>query len=196
MAHTPYAYSFDLYQPGETMDRAKLVAQVQADSALTQALADVVVDTTARTVTYYYAAALDQTQQDALDACVAAYNYETLASAKARCIGDCRTFRDAQLLSATVEHPTSSGKHWPCEEEHQHYIATLVTNDSGSTTLRTADGLQDHTFADTAAIAALLADIITDVQTEHAACATAEANIVAASDIAAAEAARDAYVEA
>jgi hypothetical protein len=191
---TPYAKSFDLYTAGETLDVWKLIAQVQADPALTQALCSVVIDATARTVTYNYAAALDQTQQDALDDCVAAYVYETLADAKARCIADCRTYRREQCEVATVEHPSSSGKYWSASPDFRRYLTMLVTDDVGAITLRTADGLTDHDFADTAAVAALLGVVAAAVNTEAGSCDTAIENICNATDVPAVEAARDAYV--
>lgn len=128
--------------------------------------------------------------------CVAALADESLADAQARCIGNCRTFCDVQNEAATVEHPGASTKFWATTKDFQQYVNMLVTNDAGATTLRTADGLQSHAFADTPALAALLTALCSGVCTEEASRDTAETNIVAAADIPAVEAARDVYTEA
>jgi hypothetical protein len=128
--------------------------------------------------------------------CHAANLDESLADAKARCIGDCWVYRCEQCEANTVEHPTSSGKQWPTSPDFRHYLTMLVTDDVGAITLRTADGLDEHAFADTAAVAALLAVVAAAVNTESGSCDTAISNICDATDVPAVEAARDAYTEA
>lgn len=189
-----YVKDFSAYPNGQQFDRAKLIAQVQADELLTQALHGVAIDTAAQTVTYTYAAALDSGEQAALDACVAAYEYEALADAKARFIADCMAHAATSCAAALVEHPGASGKYWPTTPAFRSELADLVVSDVGAIVLRTHDGLDSHSFADTAAVTALLADVCGSMCTENGSRDSAIAAIVAAVDIATAEAARDAYL--
>lgn len=129
--------------------------------------------------------------------CAAAMRDESLADAKARCIGDCRVAAVADVEASTVEHPGASGKYWSIGSKSQRIWAHLAAGKAGlsyAVVLATADGLDTHSFADAAAITACADAIAGAVAPKFVACDAALTSIAAAADIPAAELERDTYV--
>jgi hypothetical protein len=203
VAHVPYQYAYSAYPAGETLDRAKLIAQAQADATITTGLALVELDATSSTVTYHYVAALDQTQQDALDALVAAYEFQTLDECKAECAKACTDWRDYKMNvpedpthGILVEHPAASGKKWSIKAGDVvlwSALATVKDNAIWPMTRRTWDEKDSHEFSNEAAYETFYGLIRDAVLGEADACDTALANIHAATDKAGAQAAMAAY---
>jgi hypothetical protein len=204
MAHVAYTKGFSAYPSGETLDRQRLIDDAQAEAALTQALANVVIDDAAETVTYYYAAALDQTQQDALDAVVAAYQFETLAGVKARLVQSCIDWRDYKMNvpqdpvnGILIEYPASSGKKWSIKAGDVVLWSALATvKDNGIWPMRrrTWDEGDSYEFVNATDFEAFYALIRDAVLNESDACDAALDNVIEANDKANAESAAAVYL--
>lgn len=158
---------------------------------------------TAGEVRYRFVESLDVPQVAALDALVAGHADETLAEAQERCIGESKLWRDAKLEQPgeahgiLVEWPAASGKKWPVTFADRQAWGQLEQNKGAwayPMTRRTWNELDSHTFQNSAEVSQLHDDLRDAVMTEVDACDSALAVIVAAADIPAAEAARDAYL--
>jgi len=77
-----YSYSFGEFPAEETAEAKVLRRRVTDDEDISTELSLVVVDPDAEEVVYSFASELSQAEQDALDALVAAYEFETLDEMK------------------------------------------------------------------------------------------------------------------
>lgn len=139
------------------------------------------------------------------DGCRAAANeaaIETIDQAKARCIQECKDWRDLKMNTPvdqggmSIEYPASSGKLWSISfVDQQHWDALCGAKDDLTypISFRTWDEMDSYSFASAADIKAIY-DIIRDtVLGEIGTCDAALANIADATDIASVETAAAAY---
>ena len=205
-----HVYELSEYPDGATLEAATLHRRVEADPGLAGVTLigvrhewDPNDPEFVERARYRFAEDLDAGQIAALDALVAGHVVETLAEAQDRCVGECKAWRDAKLESPgedfgiLVEFPASSGKKWPATfVDRAHWAALEQSKGAWSypMTRRTWDEKQSHSFANSAEVSSIHDAIRDAVMAEINACDTAIANVIAAADIPAAEAAAAAYV--
>jgi hypothetical protein len=197
-----YSYDFDDFTSlgSAELDPKLLQKRVDDDAGITTTCDGVTVDPVAETVVFSFVSTLGGSEVTALDALVAAFDGETLAEAKVRCAADCRGYLRKLLEDpgdgVTVEYPTSSGKLWSLTQRCRASWALLGAGSGGltyPTTIRTCDGMESLTLTVEADMTAFVEAMADGFEGELDDCETAVANVAAAVDIAAAEAARDAY---
>jgi len=154
-------------------------------------------------VRYRFGEDLDSGQITALDSLVAGHVAETLEEAQARCAAECKAWRDAKLESPgesfgiLVEYPEASGKKWPATFVDRQAWAALEQNKGAwqyPMKRRTWNERDSHSFQNSAEVSQIHDAIRDAVMSEIDSCDSAIEAVIAAADIAAAEAAAAGYV--
>lgn len=199
-----YSYSFSDFPEGEEINCEKLDTRVGADAGITTTYAGSAVHEEGDgQVVFMFDDALETSEETALDVLVAGYVYETLDEAKARCVQECKDWRDLKMNAPVdlgglcVEYPTSSGKFWPVSFVDQVMWDALnnAKNEIAyPMTRRTWNEKNKHTFTSANEFGTFYTQIRSLVLAEINACDVALDSIEAATDIAEAEAAVATYV--
>jgi len=199
-----YSYGFSDFPEGETLESDRLRSRIEADEDITTTYNGCIMHEEGNgQVIFVFASDLSTEEETALDSLVAAYTYETLDEAKARCIQECKDWRDLKMNAPvdqggmSVEYPASSGKLWSIGFVDQQYWDAIYGAKDDLTypvALRTWNEMDSQSFANANDIKAIYDMVRTAVLGEVQTCDAAIANIVAASDIAGAESAAAAYV--
>jgi hypothetical protein len=199
-----YSYSWTDFPQGEALDAERAQACAEADAGIEPACIGATVHGTAETVEFLFDAELDEDEQSALDAVVSGYVFETLAEAKARCIGECKQWLGFRFEAPkdqgglAVEYPEASGKHWSLSFVDQQYWAKLSQVRNAAPIplkMRTWNELDEYEFGSAQEIQTFFEDHVTPlVLGKFIAMNDAIAAILLAGNIPDAEAARDTFV--